>query len=219
MVATRLRIRCPDGRAATTFGVSNARAGCVISAYAFGVVVGAPVLAVIGARFRRRVLLLAHTGREDARDVARAFVKALSSHGIVVRALADEAADLGLDPADLDIVAGADEDAACDCELAIVIGGDGTILRAAEITHERGTPLLGVNNRNLKTYDIDLGTTGRLIQALGDRRGSRLLVGESGIRTREDVQRLVAAGVDAVLIGETLMRRPDLGAAFQELFA
>jgi NAD+ kinase len=93
----------------------------------------------------RRVLLLAHTGREDARDVARAFVKALSSHGIVVRALAEEVADLGLDPSDLEIVAGGDSDAACDCELAIVIGGDGTILRAAEITHERGTPLLGVN--------------------------------------------------------------------------
>jgi NAD+ kinase len=93
----------------------------------------------------RRVLLLAHTGREDARDVARAFVKALSSHGIVVRALADEVEDLGLDPADLEIVTGDDEDAACDCELAIVIGGDGTILRAAELTHDRGTPLLGVN--------------------------------------------------------------------------
>ena len=92
----------------------------------------------------RRVLLLAHTGREDARDVARAFVKALSSHGIVVRALADEAVDLGLDLHDLEIVDGGD-DAACDCELAIVIGGDGTILRAAEITHDRGTPLLGVN--------------------------------------------------------------------------
>ncbi|MEO6510773.1 MAG: NAD kinase [Nocardioides sp.] len=93
----------------------------------------------------RRVLLLAHTGREEARDVARAFVKALSSAGIVVRALADEAEDLGLDPADLEIVVGSDDDAACDCELAIVIGGDGTILRAAEITHDRGTPLLGVN--------------------------------------------------------------------------
>jgi NAD+ kinase len=93
----------------------------------------------------RRVLLLAHTGREDARDVARAFVKALSSHGIVVRALADEAVDLGLDLHDLEIVEGSDDDAACDCELAIVIGGDGTILRAAEITHDRGTPLLGVN--------------------------------------------------------------------------
>ena len=46
----------------------------------------------------RRVLLLAHTGREDAREVARAFVKALSSNDIRVRALPAEAADLALDP-------------------------------------------------------------------------------------------------------------------------
>jgi NAD+ kinase len=92
----------------------------------------------------RRVLLLAHTGREDAREVARAFVKALSSNDIRVRALAEEAADLGLDPEELEIATG-EADAASDCELAIVIGGDGTILRAAEITHDHGTPLLGVN--------------------------------------------------------------------------
>jgi NAD+ kinase len=90
------------------------------------------------------VLLLAHTGRVEARDVARAFVKALASHHIRVRALADEAADLGLEPADVDIAV--DEvSAAVDCELAIVIGGDGTVLRAAEITHDHGTPLLGIN--------------------------------------------------------------------------
>ena len=92
----------------------------------------------------RRVLLLAHTGREEAREVARAFVKALSSHDIRVRALADEAADLGLERDDVEIADG-EAAAAADCELAIVIGGDGTILRAAEITHEHGTPLLGVN--------------------------------------------------------------------------
>jgi NAD+ kinase len=92
----------------------------------------------------RRVLLLAHTGREDAREVARAFVKALSSHEIRVRALADEATDLGFEPGDVDIVPD-EPGAARDCELAIVIGGDGTILRAAEITHAHGTPLLGVN--------------------------------------------------------------------------
>lgn len=80
------------------------------------------------------------------------------------------------------------------------------------------TPMLGVNNRNLATYVIDLATTGRLIGAMGDRRGDRVLVGESGIRTAADVQALVQAGADAVLIGETLMRRPDLGAAFAELF-
>jgi NAD+ kinase len=92
----------------------------------------------------RRVLLLAHTGREEAREVARAFVKALSSYEIRVRALADEAADLDLDPDELEI-ADDETNAADDCELAIVIGGDGTVLRAAEITHGHGTPLLGVN--------------------------------------------------------------------------
>ena len=92
----------------------------------------------------RRVLLLAHTGREEAREVARAFVKALASNEIRVRALAGEAADLGLAPDDLEVAD--DEASAADgCELAIVIGGDGTVLRAAEITHDHGTPLLGVN--------------------------------------------------------------------------
>jgi NAD+ kinase len=92
----------------------------------------------------RRVLLLAHTGREEAREVARAFVKALASNEIRVRALAGEAADLGLAPDDLE-VADDEASAADDCELAIVIGGDGTVLRAAEITHDHGIPLLGVN--------------------------------------------------------------------------
>ena len=96
----------------------------------------------------RRVLMLAHTGRDEARDVARAFCKALGGHGIVVRLLADEARDLGLalSPDDSMIeLAPDDSDAGVDCELALVIGGDGTILRAAEITHASGTPVLGVN--------------------------------------------------------------------------
>jgi NAD+ kinase len=96
----------------------------------------------------RRVLLLAHTGRPDARDVARAFAKALTAHGIVVRLLDTEADDLGLDPSLFDPTIETvvdDGTASVDCELAVVIGGDGTILRAAEITHKVGTPLLGVN--------------------------------------------------------------------------
>ena len=96
----------------------------------------------------RRVLMLAHTGREEARDVARAFCKALTSHGLVVRLLAAEAADLELDPGQFDPVietAEVEADASHDCELVLVIGGDGTILRAAEITHASGTPVLGVN--------------------------------------------------------------------------
>jgi NAD+ kinase len=96
----------------------------------------------------RRVLLLAHTGRVDARDVARAFAKALTAHGIVVRLLASEADDLDLDPSVFDPSIEIVEDdggASVGCEIAVVIGGDGTILRAAEITHRVGTPLLGVN--------------------------------------------------------------------------
>ncbi|MBD8869274.1 NAD kinase [Nocardioides donggukensis] len=99
----------------------------------------------------RRVLLLAHTGRAEAREVARDFTKALTAHGIGVRLLADEAADLALDPAQFDpaveVVAATPDGpgASHGCELVVVIGGDGTILRAAELTHGEGTPLLGVN--------------------------------------------------------------------------
>ncbi|MDI6912422.1 NAD kinase [Nocardioides sp.] len=91
----------------------------------------------------RRVLLLAHIGREDAREVARAFVKALTAHGLVVRVLANEVIELGLDTALIEVVTGGD--ASAGCELVLVVGGDGTILRAAEITHDSGVPVLGVN--------------------------------------------------------------------------
>jgi len=95
----------------------------------------------------RRVLLLAHTGRSEAREVARAFVSSLSGHGMVVRLLADEAADLGLagdGELRVELVDG-ESDAGHGCELAVVIGGDGSILRAAEITRASDTAVLGVN--------------------------------------------------------------------------
>ena len=91
----------------------------------------------------RRVLVVAHTGRPDAREVAARFCVALAEHGIGVRLLQDEAADLDLDLPGLEVVS---QDAASGgCEVAVVFGGDGTLLRAAELTHENGTPLLGVN--------------------------------------------------------------------------
>jgi NAD+ kinase len=122
----------------------------------------------------RRVLLLAHTGRDEARQVARAFVDALNGHGIVVRLLRLEATDLGLprdDDAGLIELADGEPDAGHGCELAVVIGGDGSILRAAEITHESGTPVLGVNLGHvgfLAEAEVDhVDTT---IQAIVDRR-------------------------------------------------
>ncbi|MBA3266295.1 MAG: NAD kinase [Nocardioidaceae bacterium] len=90
----------------------------------------------------RTVLLIAHTGRSDAVEVATAVSKRLMGSGMTVRLLADEAEDLHIDGVS---VTDADTDAARDCEIALVIGGDGTILRAAALTRSAGTPLLGVN--------------------------------------------------------------------------
>jgi NAD+ kinase len=91
---------------------------------------------------RRTVLLVVHTGRQEAVQVARAVVKSLLDAQIFVRLLEDEAADLG---AEGPIEVCANEAAATGCELAVVIGGDGTILRAAELTRDTSTPLLGIN--------------------------------------------------------------------------
>ena len=77
-------------------------------------------------------------------------------------------------------------------------------------------PLLGINNRNLKTFVTDLGHSIRLADQVP---AETLLVSESGIRNREDVQRLRAAGVRAILVGETLMRAEDIGAKIEELFS
>ena len=96
----------------------------------------------------RRVLVLVHVGRALAREVARSFVKELTAHGIVVCLLRDEAIALDVEPtAYLPRVELTDSetDASHGCELTVVIGGDGTILRAAEVTHQSMTPVLGVN--------------------------------------------------------------------------
>jgi len=77
------------------------------------------------------------------------------------------------------------------------------------------TPLLGINNRNLKTFEVSLDTT---LGMLDEVPAERLLVSESGIHTREDVSRMTAAGVHAFLVGEAFMRAPDPGVALADLF-
>lgn len=77
------------------------------------------------------------------------------------------------------------------------------------------TPLLGINNRNLRTFDVTLDTT---LGMLSDVPADRLLITESGIATRADVQRLREAGVHAFLVGETFMRAPEPGEALASLF-
>ncbi len=78
------------------------------------------------------------------------------------------------------------------------------------------TPLIGVNNRNLKTFEVSLDTTLALMKDIPP---ERLLVCESGIHTREDVLRMGAAGVNAFLVGEAFMRAADPGEALAALFA
>ena len=80
----------------------------------------------------------------------------------------------------------------------------------------RSYSLLGINNRDLRTFKVDLGTTLRLAELVEDR---SVLVSESGIQSRADVEKLHAAGVRAVLIGETLMRSNDPSEKMRELFA
>lgn len=79
--------------------------------------------------------------------------------------------------------------------------------------------LLGINNRDLGTFQVDLATTEALLADYGDRLRDRgiLTVSESGLDTRADLDRVVAAGAGAVLVGESLMRQADVGAAVQTL--
>jgi indole-3-glycerol phosphate synthase len=79
---------------------------------------------------------------------------------------------------------------------------------------EAGAEIIGVNNRNLRTFSVDLNTSLELIEAIPD---SCLAVSESGLRSRDDLQRLRAAGFDAFLIGEHLMQAGDPAAALKQL--
>jgi len=77
-----------------------------------------------------------------------------------------------------------------------------------------GARLIGINNRNLHTFEVDLEHTIRLRRRIP---ADRLVVGESGIRSRDDVERLAAAGVNAILVGESLMREQQIGRAVDRL--
>lgn len=97
-------------------------------------------------------------------------------------------------------------------ELAIALKTRET---TAPSTGERGNVLLGVNNRDLRSFATSLDTTIDMLAAIPD---AATVVTESGIHTRDDVQRLAAAGVGAFLVGTAFMREADPGAALKRLF-
>ncbi|MDH3725120.1 MAG: indole-3-glycerol phosphate synthase TrpC, partial [Thermoleophilia bacterium] len=86
--------------------------------------------------------------------------------------------------------------------------------KEVEIAVEAGAEVIGVNNRNLHTLEVDLSTTFRL---LADIPAGTVVVAESGISSHDDIRRLQDAGVDAVLVGEALMAADDTSAAISEL--
>lgn len=79
-----------------------------------------------------------------------------------------------------------------------------------------GAQLIGVNNRDLKTFKVDLATTEQLAAKLD---GKRILVAESGIHTRADVERLKKCAAKAILVGESLLRGGDIGTKIRELLS
>ena len=73
---------------------------------------------------------------------------------------------------------------------------------------------MGINNRNLRTFETDIEHTARMARNIPS---TTLLVSESGIKSRADVDRVMAGGAKAILVGESLLRTPDVGIAVDEL--
>jgi NAD+ kinase len=138
----------------------------------------------------RTVLLVGHTGRAEAvrsiRDAAERFAAA----GVTVRVLADEAPELGLDGVTVVEHAPA---AADGCELVVVFGGDGTLLRSAELARQSGTPLLGVN----------LGHVGFLAEAERDALDATV---DKVVARRYDVEERLTIDVTVTTDGNVVAR-------------
>lgn len=116
-----------------------------------------------------------------------------------------------------------DDDARCLEETAFELGMDALIEVHDEAELDRAlahlkSPLLGINNRNLKTFETRLQTSGELVARLSDSElATKTLVSESGLFTPADLANMAAHGIECFLIGESLMRQHDVAGATQTL--
>ncbi len=131
-----------------------------------------------------------------------------------------ESRALGADGVLLILAALSDADAAALEAEALALGMDVLVEVHDEAELERAlklkSPLIGVNNRDLKTLKVDLATGERLLRRVP---ADRLAVAESGLSGPSDLARMAAAGAKAFLIGESLMRQPDVAAATRAILA
>lgn len=89
--------------------------------------------------------------------------------------------------------------------------------READLAAELGAPIIGINNRDLRTFQVDLHQTQRIMELLGGPQEGFTFVAESGIRSHKDVEYLHSIGADAILVGESLMREKQPGKALERL--
>lgn len=149
---------------------------------------------------------------------AASSLPALRKDFIVDRYQLPESRSLGADAilliasalTDTQLVELEDEAMSLGLDVLVEVHGADELERALKLK----TPLIGVNNRNLKTMTVDIGLTEQLAKEIPD---DRLIVAESGLSAHADLVRLAASGISTFLVGEALMREPDVEAATRRL--
>ncbi len=161
-----------------------------------------------------------HGSLADMKQVREAVsIPVMRKDFIIDRYQIYESRALGADAVLLIVAVLSDDELRAFLSLCRELGLEALVEVHAELERDRalaaGAEVIGINNRDLTTFAVDLSTTIRLVSGMPE---GITCVSESGIKTRHDVGRLREAGVDALLVGTALMAEKDIGAKIKELF-